>query len=150
MKQDLAKQLAGIQQRLDKRLATDDAVAIHKNATCAALVMALLHSATVTHLMHFQTRSYAKHVALGEYYDGIVEVVDRYVEAYQGRYGLLTQYPDPMPAAGNAEPLTYLQTVRSFLDEARKGTAPDSELQNILDEAAELLDTTIYKLTFLA
>lgn len=148
MNPDIAAKIANLRTRLDKRLATDDAVAVQKNATCAAMVMGLLHSATVTHLMHFQTRSYAAHVALGEYYDGIVEITDRFVEAYQGRYGILAGYPEPMPAG--TEPLPYLQTLRQFVDEARKGTAQDSHLQNIVDEAVALIDATIYKLTFLA
>lgn len=148
MKTDIAQQIARMNARLEKRLASDDAVQIQKNATCAAMVMALLHSATATHLMHFQTRNYAQHVALGAYYDGIVEVADRFVEAYQGRYGILQQYPEPLPSG--TDPLLYLQTVRQFVDEARKQTAPDSHLQNIIDEAVELIDTTIYKLTFLS
>ena len=148
MKNEIAHQLQSINDRLTKRLAPESAVRVQKNATCAAMVMAWLHSATVTHLMHFRTRSYAQHVALAAYYEGIVEIADRFVEAYQGRYGILEDYPEPMPSG--SDPILYLQTIRQFTDEARKGTAPDSHLQNIVDEAVELIDTTVYKLTFLA
>lgn len=43
-----------------------------------------LHSATVIHLYHFATRSHAQHKALDEYYNGIVEEMDKLVESYQG------------------------------------------------------------------
>lgn len=35
----------------------------------ATFIVTMLHSATVAHLMHLQTKSYAAHVALGDYYD---------------------------------------------------------------------------------
>jgi len=50
----------------------------------ATFVSTLLHSATNTHFMHFQTESYAEHKALQMYYEGIVDLVDDFTEAYQG------------------------------------------------------------------
>ena len=35
----------------------------------ATFIVTMLHSGTVAHLMHLQTKSYAAHVALGDYYD---------------------------------------------------------------------------------
>ena len=66
----------------------------HKDA--AEFVGVLLHSATATHFLHLQTASYAAHKALGHYYGNIVELADKYAEAYQGHYGIipLTDYPD--------------------------------------------------------
>ena len=50
---------------------------------CALFVATLLHSATNTHFFHWSTDSYSKHIALGEYYDGIVELTDAFAEAYR-------------------------------------------------------------------
>jgi hypothetical protein len=146
---DIAQQIERFNARVTKRLGDTKApeVSIQKNATCGALAMALLHSATVAHLMHFQTRSRSDHQALQGYYEEIPGIVDRFVEAYQGRYGVLDQYPDPMPSG--RDPIPYFQTLRSFIDEARHSTAPDSHLQNIIDEAVALIDATIYQLTAL-
>lgn len=110
----------------------------------------LLHSATITHLMHFKTRSYAQHIALGTYYDGIVEAVDSLTEAIQGCYGeLVTDYPS-MFANVSAEPLAYVETLREYVAETRGKLPTESNIQNEIDTIATLIDSTIYKLKFLA
>jgi hypothetical protein len=43
----------------------------------------------VTHSVHLNTRSYAKHKALNKFYVGIIELADDFAEAYQGRIGLI-------------------------------------------------------------
>lgn len=39
------------------------------------------------HLEHWKTKSYAEHKALAEFYDGVLELIDGFVEQYQGYYG---------------------------------------------------------------
>jgi len=43
----------------------------------------------VTHSVHLNTRSYAKHKALGKFYESVVGLADDFAEAYQGRHGLI-------------------------------------------------------------
>lgn len=43
----------------------------------------------LVHFAHWNTKSFASHMALGELYDAIVEEVDDIVEKYQGEFGLL-------------------------------------------------------------
>jgi len=38
----------------------------------------------VTHSAHLNTRSYAKHQALGVFYDEIIDLADKFAEMYQG------------------------------------------------------------------
>ena len=52
----------------------------------------------VTHSVHLNTRSYAKHVALNEFYDAIVDLADKFAEAYQGRHGLVGDDPQAIGA----------------------------------------------------
>jgi hypothetical protein len=115
--------------------------------TVAAFVLAIMHSQTNAHLLHLQTRSYAEHKALQHYYEGIDGIVDDFVETYQGKYGLITDYPTTYEAP--AAPLEYMVGLSDYLKQARPSLPQDSELQNILDEMAALLDRTIYKLRFL-
>lgn len=112
-------------------------------------VMRLLNSATNTHVMHFQTKSYSVHKALETYYTEIVDLVDTFVESYQGKFGIIEHYPmdNELPTK---EPLQYLISVIDYLKEARPLLPQDTELQNILDEIASLLDSTLYKLRFLS
>ena len=56
------------------------------------MVCNILHSRTQAHVYHLQTKSYAEHKALNEYYDDIVPVFDGIVETYQGKYGIIKTY----------------------------------------------------------
>lgn len=113
----------------------------------AEFVATLLHSSTVTHFMHWATDSYAQHVALGEYYDQIIDLTDQFAEAYMGRYEQLTKFPSDFHEG--KEPVKYLEGMKDFVEEARKELPQDTELQNIVDEIADLINTTLYKLRFL-
>jgi DNA-binding ferritin-like protein len=114
---------------------------------CALFVVTLLHSATNTHLFHWNTDSYSKHIALGEYYDGIVELTDSFAEAYMGKYGKFTTFPSVYHQP--KDPIRYLESLQSFVADARQDLPQDSELQNLIDEIADLINTTTYKLKFL-
>ena len=117
------------------------------NESAAAFVSVLFHSATVTHFMHLQTKSFAQHMALGEYYDAIVELADKWAEAYQGAYDIITNYPKDFHLA--TDPVKYLTQIKDFVDDIRKDLPSESQLQNIVDEIADQIDSTLYKLRFL-
>jgi hypothetical protein len=57
--------------------------------SCANFVGILFLGRDVAHSVHLNTRSYAKHVALNTFYDEIVDLADKFAEAYQGRHGLI-------------------------------------------------------------
>lgn len=114
---------------------------------CALFVATLLHSATNTHFFHWSTDSYSKHIALGEYYDGIVELTDAFAEAYMGKYGKFTAFPSVYHQP--KDPIKYLESLQNFVTDARQDLPQDSELQNLIDEIADLINTTTYKLKFL-
>jgi hypothetical protein len=114
---------------------------------CALFTLTLLHSATNAHLMHFKTKSFSQHMALGTYYDEIVDLVDSLVESYQGLYGIVDDYPNVYHSP--KDPLKYFESLQRFVKDARKDLPQDSELQNIIDEIADLINSTTYKLKFL-
>jgi hypothetical protein len=117
------------------------------NESAAAFVSVLFHSATVTHFMHLQTKSFAQHMALGEYYDAIVELADKWAEAYQGCYDIITNYPKDFHLA--TDPVKYLTQIKEFVNDLRKDLPQDSELNNLVDSIADQIDSTLYKLRFL-
>ena len=114
---------------------------------CALFLATLLHSATNTHFFHWSTDSFSKHMALGEYYDGIVDLTDQFAESYMGKYGKFTAFPSVYHQP--KDPVRYLESLQNFVKEARQDLPQDSELQNIIDEIADLINTTAYKLKFL-
>ena len=114
----------------------------------AAFVAVLFHSATNAHFMHLQTRSYAQHKALQEYYEGIVGLGDKWAEAYQGKYDLIGSYPAEFHLA--KDPVQYIEKIGAFVEAVRTTLPDDTPLQNIIDEIADLIDSTTYKLKFLS
>lgn len=115
--------------------------------TVQDFVMCLLHAQTNTHILHLQSRSYSEHKALQGLYEGLDTLIDDFVEAYQGKYGIIEGYKNdyelPEPA------LEYVVGLADYIKQARASIAQDTELQNIIDEIAQLVDSTLYKLRFL-
>ena len=113
----------------------------------ALFAATMLHSATNTHFFHWSTDSYSKHKALRQYYDGIVPLVDAYVEAYMGCYDKITTFPSVYHQP--KEPIAYMQSLQKFIKEARNDLPQDEQLCNLMDAIADLVDSTTYKLRFL-
>lgn len=112
-------------------------------------VMCLLHSVTNAHILHLSTNSYSVHQALGNFYAEIGDLVDGFVEAFQGKYGLLTDYKAEY--ALPPEPIAYMNYLKAEVEKLRRDPAfpQDSELQNEVDNIANLINSTLYKLRFL-
>ena len=116
----------------------------HKDA--AEFVGVLLHSSTATHFLHLQTASYAAHKALGHYYANIVELADKYAEAYQGHYGIipLDDYPEGFKVQKDAA--AYAESLLKFVKGIRSDLPKDTDLQNIVDEIVGEIAALNYKL----
>mgnify|MGYP003704467935 FL=1 len=114
------------------------------NETMAMFAATMLHSATNAHFFHFSTDSFSKHMALGTYYEEIVGLVDDLVEAYMGCYEQIEKFPNVYHLPNNPE--KYIESLKSFVDDARKDLPQETQLQNIIDEIAQLIDSTLYKL----
>ena len=110
----------------------------------AEFIAQLFHSGTVTHFMHLSTDSYSQHVALGKYYPEIVELTDSFAENFQGKYEKIKKYPEEFHSA--TDPIAYLQSIQAFVQEARDSLPQDTELQNIVDEIAALINSTLFLL----
>ena len=55
----------------------------------AEFIYRMFHARTTAHILHLSTRSYAQHKALGDFYDGIVDLADSIAEGYIGEHGLI-------------------------------------------------------------
>ena len=113
------------------------------------LVMRCFHARTTAHVLHLKALSYAQHVALSEFYDGIIPLADSFAEKYQGQYGLIEAFPPryaPEPSG-----VTLMENLADWISENRYKVCDKTEtyLQNIIDEIVALVYETKYKLTFL-
>lgn len=112
--------------------------------TCPQFVSISFEVRTVAHKLHLSSQSYAEHVALGEFYEALPGLVDKYAEVYMGLYGRVATWP--RASLTQVDPVTllreYLEDVRDEQGEDKKSQA----LQNILAEIEELTAQTLYKL----
>jgi DNA-binding ferritin-like protein len=101
--------------------------------------------------VHLNTRSFAKHSALNEFYDEIVGLADKFAEAYQGRHGLIGPI-SLMSAKKTSNIVEFLEDSMGEIEKMRFEVCEktDTALQNIIDEIVGLYLTTLYKLKFLA
>ena len=120
------------------------------NQLVGTFISTLLHSATLAHLMHFKTTSYSQHMALGAYYEEIPDLVDSLTESIQGAYELIIEpYPSMFGNGNGDDPLAYIISLRNYVRDYRDQMPQDSEIQNEIDNIANLLNHTVYKLKFL-
>jgi pyruvate/2-oxoacid:ferredoxin oxidoreductase alpha subunit len=133
-----------------KSLIKEQSEDIVESSDLPSIMSLLLFSQTQVHIFHLQTKSHAEHVALNEYYDTIDDLVDEFIESYQGEFGIIEEYKSyKIETYQDSE-----QVVAYFnmlLNEVKKGreTIKSTHLQNILDEIITLITKTMYKIKFL-
>ena len=102
-------------------------------------------------IMHWQTKSYAEHKALGKAYDALDDLIDTFVEVHAGKYGntlaktkfefSALNYKDTSPLAVIDTAIGYLTTDLPLV--LKEG---DTDLKNIRDEMVSVLNRTKYLL----
>ena len=113
-------------------------------------ISTLFASRDQVHIFHLQTKSYARHMALGEYYDGIVDLIDSLAEAYQGKYGIISGYTPAEQFAdyNDLQTVNYFKALGAYVEKTRRNPEfpQDAYLQNIVDEIHVLIYSTLYKI----
>lgn len=119
--------------------------------SCADFVGALFLARDVAHSVHLNTRSFSKHSALNEFYDNIVDLADKFAEAYQGRHGLIGPITLQL-ARKTTNILEFLEDSLAQIEKMRYEVCEktDTPIQNIIDEIVGQYLSTLYKLRFLA
>ena len=118
---------------------------------CADFVGTLFLARDVAHSVHLNTRSFSKHMALNSFYDEVIELADKFAEAYQGRHGLIGPI-SLMSAKKTSNIIEFLEASLAEIEKMRYEVVEktDTALQNIIDEIVGLYLSTLYKLKFLA
>lgn len=106
----------------------------------------LFKSEVQGHITHLQAvgKSYATHVALGEFYTSLADLRDNLVEKYQGKYGILKGYKS-IDVKDDMEPISFVQGVLSDI-ETNRTSITDGYLQQLVDNIIEQYTETLYKL----
>lgn len=107
-----------------------------------------LQDRDLAHLAHWKTTSYAEHKALNEFYDELLDLIDGFVEQYQGYYGkrMSIERADGTP---KGEITAQLESSMEWIESNRYEICDKSEtpLQNTIDEIVRLYQHTEYMLT---
>ena len=101
-------------------------------------------------VLHWQTTKYARHMAYGGAYESISDLSDRFIEAYQGRYGRIKA--DKSVDISNIDDdniNSLIDEALEFLENKEKLDIKDSDydLLTIRDETVEALNKLKYLLT---
>ena len=118
---------------------------------CADFVGTLFLARDVAHSVHLNTRSFSKHMALNSFYDEVIELADKFAEAYQGRHGLIGPI-SLMSAKKTTNIVEFLEDSLADIEKMRYEVVEktDTALQNIIDEIVGQYLSSLYKLKFLA
>lgn len=114
----------------------------------AEFCQTLLHAVTNTHILHWRSKSYAEHQALGTFYDELSDLVDGLAEKIMGKYDITFPFIKAsyyVPAETAKE---ELESLKEYVAETRKEIPQDSEIQNEVDNIANLINQTLYLLRF--
>ena len=113
------------------------------------LIIKLFHARTNAHILHLKTRSHAQHLALKDFYDGIVDLADTLAEAYQGDYGIIESYPPRYTHHDDA--LELMSDLSGWIEKNRHTLwdGDDSHLESLVDGIVTCIRQTQYKLRFL-
>ena len=118
------------------------------------LISRVFYARNVAHFEHwrvsdedeeFSSGSYAKHKALGKFYDNIIDAIDKLVEAYQGAFSLIGNIP--APKVTEPDVLKLLEADAEWIEEHHEDICKGNRaVANLVDGVTEVYLTTIYKL----
>lgn len=121
----------------------------------AKFISKLFEAREMAHVFHLSVNgemgSNAAHMALGEFYEELLEFIDELTEVYQGQYGLVENFDIiDTSAAKERQYIPYFESISEFIKQNRKiAISPeDSHLQNIIDEIIAINYRLLYKLKF--
>ncbi len=116
------------------------------------LASLLLQSRTQSHSFHLGVKgvgAHSAHLALGDYYDSIGDLIDGLVEVYQGKEGLIQLSGIGVLDKNNdiKNIINYFEKLCAMVAKLRQNPKlQDSWIQNDIDTVVSLLYKTKYKL----
>ena len=113
--------------------------------TIEQLFGTLQQSVVSTWRKHLRTAKYAKHIALNEFYEDMPDKVDALIEAWMGVNGKKIKGYENILQSANMNTLTYLKELKKITKQGYELMGGEKELEALLDDIVELIDSTLYK-----
>lgn len=112
------------------------------------LIARVFYARNLAHFEHWKatgTGSFAKHMALGSFYDDVIDAIDTLVEAYQGAFDLIGDIPAPGNKKDNV--LATLEADAKWIEDNHDEICRENKaLGNHLDTLTGVYLSAIYKL----
>lgn len=116
-----------------------------EEAICELITRAFT-TRNLLHFSHWNTKSLATHLAVGDLYDSIIDNIDDIVETYQGKYGLI----DDLKCGACDLPsdiVKHVQDEAKWVEENRsKISCNTTAIENLVDNLIASYHKTVYKL----
>ena len=113
-----------------------------------ALISRVFYARNVAHFEHWRAKgvgSFAKHMALGSFYDEVIGAIDNLVEAYQGAFDLIGNIQAPETPKGDV--LALLEGDAAWIEEHHEDICLGNRaVANLIDSLTGVYLSTIYKL----
>jgi len=103
-------------------------------------------------ILHWQTKGYSRHIAFGETYDELQELIDEFVEVAMGKYERFTLTDEDknitIDNLSEVQLTKFIKDTKNTLIEMSSDfTDKDTDLSNIRDEMLALINKLSYLLT---
>jgi DNA-binding ferritin-like protein len=112
------------------------------------LISRVFYARNLAHFEHWRATgvgSYAKHKALGHFYDDVIDALDDLIEAYQGAFSLIGNIP--APSVTERDVLKLLEADADWIEEHHEAICKGNRaVGNLVDGVTDTYLTTIYKL----
>lgn len=112
------------------------------------LIARVFYARNVAHFEHWRAKgdgSFAKHMALGSFYDDVIDALDALVEAYQGAFELVGNIP--VPDTSKSAILPILEADAKWIEENHEKVCKGNRaVANLIDGVTGVYLSTIYKL----
>lgn len=103
----------------------------------------------IAHNLHLTKSNYTEHIALGDFYEQLILLIDQLIETYQGQFGLLDNFNTNFSMNNDQSIVTIFESMTLWIKDEGKLVLNESHLLNILDEIIALSYQTLYKLKYL-
>lgn len=134
-----------------KAFNTNEALETSNELTISNLFSRLFTMRQMAHDYHLKPEL-GNHLALGDYYDGILDLIDELFETYQGQYGLIEGYKTTIDYVVDENIAESLNSYLVIFNNDRNSliSKEDTHLHNICDEIVALTYRTLFKLKYLS
>jgi hypothetical protein len=119
-------------------------------------IQRLLQTRDQSQIFHWNTKSYAAHVALGSFYDSLLDSIDSFFETSKGKYPDVFSKKAKIPFSVISEPNVTAETMIPFFsgfNEFLEGvcreceTSGDLDIQDIVLDMKNATNKLLYLLT---